>query len=349
MTVAGVGYSPQTPAPSEPKKRGRPRKPQITLDRSPVVAPVPLPNAPPGRSFASASASLPPPAVLASQASEVSNPALLSDNTITVEEAKSSPATAPPTAAPTRVMPFSPQKRHINLIVRNSAKVLPRPGQTHASGDSTEPDEDFAAQFRKNNKALDRSTAANGVSKSAALLNSCPLARVAQNESTLSYPHVSPKPASIADAVTNISTDSEPSNSSTSEDDTDADETFHPKRGWAAVNTGSSASAVKAPTRGGGSVGTRGRGRGRGSTPVGGGNARARSKSGSAKIERGQQTLGSFFLKPLAVGVSIQQPALSAAGIEKGGAVAKRGGKRGTVADRVQNENENVDVEMKDS
>ncbi|KAF8423521.1 hypothetical protein EV426DRAFT_574381 [Tirmania nivea] len=342
---SGVGYSSQMSAPSEPKRRGRPRKPQITLNRSPVVAPVPLSNAPAGRGFTSMSASLPPRTVPASEVSEASNLTVLSDDPIVKEEAKSPPAAAPSTVASTRILPLSPQKRHINLIVRDSARVLPRPSNAHMPGDSTETEDVFAAQTWKN-KDPGPPTTVNDVSKSAALVTSSPLARVVPNESTLNCPLLPPKPASIADAVTNISTDSEPSSSSTSEEDTETDETFHPKRSWVAVNSGSSASGPKSTTRGGGSVGTRGLGCGRGSSPVSGRNPGVRSRGGATKIEKGQQTLGSFFQKPLAVGVAIQQRAIPAAGIERAGPGAKRGGKRETGAGRVKSEN--VDVEMKD-
>lgn len=342
IVSSGLGYSPQAPAPSEPKKRGRPRKPQITLDRSPVVALA-------GRSLTSMSASLPPSTIPASDASEVGNLTVLSDDTIVIEEVDSPPVVAPSTAAPTRMMPFSPQKRHINLIVRDSAKVIPRHGNPPTSGDSTETDEDNAEQALKN-KASDRLTAVNGVSKTTTPAASSLLANGAQQEPTIMHPPVSAKPASIADAVANISTDSEQS-SSTSEDDTEEDETFHPRRNWVAVNSGSSASTPKAitKTKSGGPVGGRGsgRGRGRGSTPVGGGAAGLKTKSDGVKMEKGQQTLGSFFLKPLAVGVPIQQPVVPAAGIEYAGLVVKRGGKWGTGTGRMQNEN--VDVEMKDT
>ncbi|KAF8439596.1 hypothetical protein BGX38DRAFT_1273265 [Terfezia claveryi] len=319
---SGIGYSSQLPAPSEPKKRGRPRKPQITLDRSPVVAPVSLPNASTGRSLAIPSASLHSPTIPASDALDTSNLTVLSNDTVAVEGAESSRAAAPPTAGPTRMMPFSPQKRHINLIVRDSVKVL------HKEPRSTETDNLFAPQARIKNTDPARSTAVNGVPKATAPVTSSPLACVVQNESTLNHPRIPPRPASIAEAVRNISTDSEPSSSSTSEDDTEADKTFNPKQSW-----------------GSGSVGARGRGRGRGSTPVASGSTRV---SAAVKVEKGQQTLGSFFLKPLAVGVPFQQPAMPAAGIERGGLVEKRGIKREIGTVRVKIEDADGDVEMKD-
>lgn len=353
ITVAdvssGIGYSSQVPAPSEPKKRGRPRKPQITLDRSPVVAPVSLPNTLTGRNLALPSAPLHSPTIPASDALETANLTVLSNDTVAVEGAESSPAAAPPTPGPTRMMPFSPQKRHINLIIRDGGKVL------HKVPSSTETDDPFAPQARIKNTDPRRSTAVNGVPKATAPATSSPLASVVQNESTLNHPHIPPRPASIADAVRNISTDSEPSSSSTSEDDTEADKTFHPKQRWVTVNTSSSVSSPKATSRGGGSVGARGRGRGRGSSPVASGSARV---SAAVKVEKGQQTLGSFFMKPLAVGVPFEQPAMPTAGIERVGPVAKRGIKReiGTgrvkIEDfgtgRVKIEDVDVDVEMKD-
>ena len=330
------------PAPSGPKKRGRPRKPQITLNRSPVVAPAPLPNALAGRGFAFTPASLALPTILASEASEASSLTVVSANTIVMEEVKSPPAAAPPTIRQISMMPFSPQKRHINLIIRDSAKVPPTPRKAPTSRDTTETDEAFAGQVQKSNTHSGRPTTAGGASKTTTPMTSSHLTSIVQNESSLNPLPVPPRPISIADAVRNISTDSEPSSSSSSEDDTDADETFHPKRNWAAVNTGSSAGAPRATSRGGGSVGTRGRGRGRGSTPVGGGNAGVRPKSATVKIEKGQLTLGSFFLKS-------EQPPMPAAGIGSAGPVAKRGCKRGTGAVRVKLENEDEDVDMKDA
>jgi len=270
---------------------------------------MPYPNAPTGGSFGFTSASLPPSTIQASPSAE--------------------------TVGPTRMMPFSPQKRQINLIIRDSTKALHTPGNAPTSG---------AAQVRGGSSDSGRFTTVNDVSKTAAPVTSSPLASVM---SSLNHPLVTPRPASIADAVTNISTDSEPSSSSSSEDDTEEDETFHPNRSWVAVNTGSSAGAPKATSRGGGSVGTRGRGRRHESTPIGGGSTGVRSKSGAVKMEKGQQTLGSFFLRP---GVPVDEPAMPAAGIDIVGPVAKRGGKRGTGASRVkiENEDEDVDVKMED-
>lgn len=150
------------------------------------------------------------------------------------------------------------------------------------------------------------------------------------------------KPASIADAVLNISTDSDDSTTS-EEEDSEEDATFLPKRVWMSVTNGSSGESPKPTTRGGGSMGTRGRGRGRGGTPGGSGNV---SRGQGAKMEKGQQTLGNFFQKPLTPSKGPEQQPVAAVEnkIEDSSVNQEDSMKKGNVEQDV-----NQDVNMEDA
>ena len=163
---------------------------------------------------------------------------------------------------------------------------------------------------------------------------------------------------SIADVVRDLSTDSASesqtsysSSSSPSEIDSDGDATFTPRRAWATVNADNMLPTAGA-SRGDSSAGRgRGRGLGRGwsrDSMLGSGGHGAASRPNI--IEKGQQTLGTFFLKPLVVDETIQEGS-SSYSFDEG----KRGGKKKgseTTSGRprvISAQDENQDEEMKDS
>lgn len=346
------------------KKRGRPRKARISLDSAPLTDQTTLPTATTGTNTIREPVPHlmhPPYTVPASDDSALSPVPEPQPSVVRAVQPKKKGAlnnTDLATDAPQAKTHSHPVHRpYINLIVRDTSKVGPK-----AVIRPTKAPEDSGEDHEKDGPA----GTLTWVTPSATSNSTNPVTIATQGESSptttitvakstnTAAASASPCPkkpvSSIADAVIDVSTDSESSQSTTSSSDegnSDDDANFQPGSGWASVNKGSSTSTPRPSSRGG----SRGRGRGRGNTPGSAGNGGAVMKSrGVPKMEKGQQTLGTFLLKPLAVGVRVEQQLATTTPVGERGAAGGDGKEKKRLGGGSGKEqNENLDVEMKDA
>ena len=342
--------------PSETKRRGRPPKPRIPLDRSSAAPALALPTIPVREQNTEVVA---PPAVgpiptLRASTAPVMTPVVNSAETLggNVTAAHRSFDTVALDPQPRRA---SPSKPHIILKVKSTPESYSNvmvPCSTDGEDTNTD-DESLTEHVQTASSPIH----ANEVSFAC-------VAEPHYDDRATMVTDLSPHPimtqpiTSIADVVRGLSTDSESqtsysSSSTTSETDSDGDTTFTPRRAWATVNADSVASTSGASSRGDSSAGrTRGRGRGRGWSRDGmPGSGSHGVNSRPIIIEKGQQTLGTFFLRPLMVDGAIKEGSPSLSFEEEKIGEKRKGSEAATNGQsRVKSEQDmNQDEEMKDS
>ena len=341
--------------PSEIKRRGRPPKPRIPLDRSSAAPALALPAVPVREQDTEviAPVAVGPISTLRASTAPVMTPIVSPAETLggNVTSAPRSLDIVEPDLQPRRA---NLSKPHIILKVKSSPESYSNSMVPCSTDSEDTDDESLTKQLQAGSSSVHTNEV--GFASATRPVYGDIVAATMVTGLTSPRPIMTQPITSIADVVRDLSTDSASesqtsysSSSSTSETDSDDDTTFTPRRTWATVNTDSMAPTPGASSRGDSSTG-RGRGRGRGSSRdgvLGGGSHGASNRS--IIMEKGQQTLGTFFLKPLVVGGTIKEGSPSRS-FEEGGSAEKKENVATSDPSRIISEqDQNKDEEMKDS